>query len=156
MSLAALRSCATHLQWYIFDSFFFPFLQIFAACRAFWTRRPVRAWMWPCREWTGTSVKSSPTSSPPWGLRSSIGTETHCVEPSCCSAPTERTRSSSRSVLHSVYWLQHMFTWRECFCVCAQWTDGCARGKMPANVCTLHVCTHKEQAICMCGTKFCI
>lgn len=74
------------------------FLQIFGACRVFWTRRPVRAWTWPCREWTETSVKSSPTSSPPWGRRSWIGTETRYVEPSCCSAPTEHTPSSSRSV----------------------------------------------------------
>lgn len=78
--------------------FFSSVLQIFAACRVSWTRRPVRAWTWPCREWTGISAKSSPTSSPPWGPRSSTGTETLCAEPSCCSAPTERTRSSSRSV----------------------------------------------------------
>lgn len=78
--------------------------QISAACRVSSTRRPARASTWRCREWTGTSVKSSPTSSPPWGPRSSIGTETHWGEPSCCSAHTERTHSSSRSVQLCFFW----------------------------------------------------
>lgn len=82
--------------------FFFLFLQIFVACRVFWTKHLARVWTWLCSEWTETSVKFSPTFSPLWGLRSSTATETRYVEPSCCSALTEPTRSSNRSVLHSV------------------------------------------------------
>lgn len=79
------------------------FLQTSAACRVFWIRHLVREWTSPCRGWTGTSVKSSLTSSPQCGPRSWTGTGTPYAERSCCLAPKERTRSSSRSVKTSCF-----------------------------------------------------
>lgn len=94
--------------------FLSAFLQISGVCRVSWTKRLVRAWTWRCREWTETSAKFSPTSSPPWGRRSSTSTETLYAARFCCSALRGRTPSSSRSVY---FCFLAVFTLVACWCL---------------------------------------